>query len=438
MDTFNDVETNNSTKRLTNQERQMIFEALLQESNGGKLKRGTIRNIASLFKTSVRTVQRIWKLAAITSTDGRVDVSRRFSKRCGRKRVDIDFTLIMAIPLRRRTNIRSLSSEMKVSKSTLHRRIKEGAIRPHSNALKPQLTDQNKQVRLNFCLSMLEPESLNSNPTFMSMFNVVHIDEKWFYMTKECEKYYLHPQEEEPLRTCKSKKFIVKVMFLAAVARPRFDCSGNPTFDGKIGIFPFVFKEPAKRSSKNRMAGTLETKPILSVTKEVYRRCLIEQVLPAIHAKWPRDGGSVTEILIQQDNAKPHINPTDPVFIEAASRDGFDIHLSFQPPNSPDMNVLDLGYFRAIQSLQHQEAPLSIDELILAVEKSFDELSSESLNNVFLTLQSCMVEVMKNLGGNNYKVPHIGKHHLMKESCLPLQIECEKELVNQVLSHMQA
>ncbi|XP_027074399.2 uncharacterized protein [Coffea arabica] len=344
----------------------------------------------------------------------------------------------MAIPLRRRTNIRSLSSEMKVSKSTLHRRIKEGAIRPHSNALKPQLTDQNKQVRLNFCLSMLEPESLNSNPTFMSMFNVVHIDEKWFYMTKECEKYYLHPQEEEPLRTCKSKKFIVKVMFLAAVARPRFDCSGNPTFDGKIGIFPFVFKEPAKRSSKNRMAGTLETKPILSVTKEVYRRCLIEQVLPAIHAKWPRDGGSVTEILIQQDNAKPHINPTDPVFIEAASRDGFDIHLSFQPPNSPDMNVLDLGYFRAIQSLQHQEAPLSIDELILAVEKSFDELSSESLNNVFLTLQSCMVEVMKNLGGNNYKVPHIGKHHLMKESCLPLQIECEKELVNQVLSHMQA
>nr|XP_027066641.1 uncharacterized protein LOC113692427 isoform X2 [Coffea arabica] len=124
----------------------MRLKALLQESNGGKLKRGTIRNIASLFKTSVRTVQRIWKLAAITSTDGRVDVSRRFSKRCGRKRVDIDFTLIMAIPLRRRTNIRSLSSEMKVSKSTLHRRIKEGAIRPHSNALKPQLTDQNKQM----------------------------------------------------------------------------------------------------------------------------------------------------------------------------------------------------------------------------------------------------------------------------------------------------
>ena len=98
-------------------------------------------------------------------------------------------------------------------------------------------------------------------------------------MNKESEKYYLHPEEEHPMRTCRSKKFIVKVMFLAAVARPRFDCSRNKHFDGKIGIFPFAFKEPAKRNSKNRVAGTLETKPILLVTKELYRRCLIDNVL---------------------------------------------------------------------------------------------------------------------------------------------------------------
>ena len=49
-----------------------------------------------------------------------------------------------------------------------------------------------------------------------------------------------------------------------------------------------------------------------------------------------------------------------------------------------------------------------------------------------------MVEVMKNLGENNYKVPHIGKHRLMKDGSLPLQIECEKELINQVRNHIQA
>ncbi|XP_027109397.1 uncharacterized protein [Coffea arabica] len=238
------------------------------------------------------------------------------------------------------------------------------------------------------------------------------------------------------MRTCRSKKFIVKVMFLAAVARPRFDCSRNKNFDGKIG-FPFAFKEPAKRNSKNRVAGTLETKPILSMTKEVYRRCLIDNVLPTIRAKRPQSD-VISPIFIQQDNAKPRIDPMDVELIEAATREGFDIRLSFQPPISPAMNVLDLGYFRAIQSLQHQEAPSSIDELIFAVEKSFDELSSESLNNVFLTLQLCMLEVMKNFGGNNYKVPHIRKQRLIKDGNIPLQIGCDKELIDKIIHYLQA
>ncbi|GKD78515.1 hypothetical protein Tco_1341136 [Tanacetum coccineum] len=113
-------------------------------------------------------------------------------------------------------------------------------------------------------------------------------------------------------------------MFLAAVARPRFDTLGNEVFSGKIGIFPLTTREPAKRSSKNRVSGTLETKPILSVTKDVTRSWLIEKVLPAIRAKWPR-GGHTGPIFIQQDNARPHIDVNDQEFLEASSRDGFDI-----------------------------------------------------------------------------------------------------------------
>ncbi|KAK4593626.1 hypothetical protein RGQ29_017650 [Quercus rubra] len=221
---------------------------------------------------------------------------------------------------------------------------------------------------------MLEPSSFNNNPTFKGMFNYVHIDEKWFYMSKESEKYYLLPQEQEPLRTCKSKRFIAKVMVLAAVACPRFDSSRNQQFDGKIGIFPFTCKEPAKRSSKNRVAAN----------------------------KWPRDTEDI--VFIQQDNAGPHIDPNDAEFLEAASSDGFKIHLSYQPPNSPDMNVLDLGFFRAIQSLQQQEALSTVDELVNAIEKAFNELPPQTLNRVFLGLPQCMIEVIKDFGGNNYKL----------------------------------
>nr|GEV71531.1 hypothetical protein [Tanacetum cinerariifolium] len=175
------------------------------------------------------------------------------------------------------------------------------------------------------------------------MSDVVHIDEKWFYMSRPSKCYYLVPGENEPLRNCKSKKFMTKVMFLAAVARPRFDASINEVFSGKIGIYPFTTLEPAKRSSKNRIAGTLETKPILSVNKEITRSWLIEKVLPDIRAKWPR--GHTRPIYIQQDNAKPHFNVNDSAFLEAASRDRFDIRLCFQPLNSLDLNVLDLGFF---------------------------------------------------------------------------------------------
>nr|XP_027099096.1 bifunctional dTDP-4-dehydrorhamnose 3,5-epimerase/dTDP-4-dehydrorhamnose reductase-like [Coffea arabica] len=82
------------------------------------------------------------------------------------------------------------------------------------------------------------------------------------------------------------------------------------------------------------------------------------------------------------------------------------------------MNILDIGYFRAIQSLQHQEAPNSIDELISAVEKSFNELSSESLNNVFLTLQLCIgfkEEDKPNFTGSFYSKIKAMIEELLKE-----------------------
>ncbi|KAK8659704.1 hypothetical protein V6N13_029898 [Hibiscus sabdariffa] len=79
-------------------------------------------------------------------------------------------------------------------------------------------------------------------------------------------------------------------------------------------------------------------------------------------------------IFIQQDNAKPHISVDDEEFLQA-----------------------------------HQESPTTIDELVKAVEKSFDELAAESLNNVFLSFQSCMIEIMKIKGGNNYRLPHMSK-----------------------------
>mmetsp|Transcript_7429 Transcript_7429/g.9585 ORF Transcript_7429/g.9585 Transcript_7429/m.9585 type:complete len:159 (+) Transcript_7429:444-920(+) len=110
------------------------------------------------------------------------------------------------------------------------------------------------------------------------------------------------------------------------------------------------------RNSRNRPAGTPVTKPIPSVNAEVYRSFLIEKVLPAINHKWPLND-RLNPIKIQQDNAKPHIAPTDESFVNAAQALNLNVELICQPPNSPDLNVLDLGFFHSIQSLQHTESP---------------------------------------------------------------------------------
>jgi hypothetical protein len=110
---------------------------------------------------------------------------------------------------------------------------------------------------------MLDPMSIYTEPIFKDLCDIVFLDEKWFYITKKTGRYYILPQEEEPYRTWKNKNFIPKVMFLCVIARPRMDSGENCTFDGKIGCFPFVTYEPAKRTSKNRAAGTSEMKPIM-------------------------------------------------------------------------------------------------------------------------------------------------------------------------------
>jgi hypothetical protein len=81
------------------------------------------------------------------------------------------------------------------------------------------------------------------------------------------------PGEAPPERTFRHKSHILKVMFLAAVASPRYDGAGNCTFDGKIGMRPFVESAVAQRDYVHRPAGTIETKPV-SVTGATYKRFL--------------------------------------------------------------------------------------------------------------------------------------------------------------------
>ncbi|KAH6793383.1 hypothetical protein C2S52_003860 [Perilla frutescens var. hirtella] len=370
-------------KKFTDSEKNQALEYLLDCNCNGQLARGKINEAAAKFQ----------------------------------KRVTLDLDRVSKLPLKQRSSIRTLAKGINCKKSTVGRWIKQGLIRAHTSAIRPDLTASNKLLRLRFTLEALELDRNANMLTFKSMYNIVHIDEKWFYMKKETHRFYLTPEEAEPHRSCKSKKPILAV-------------DGSVLFDGKIGVFPFTHKV----TSKNRSRGTLETKPIESITQEVIRNCLINQVLLAIKLKWPTEASKV--IYIQQDNAKPHIKDSDINFREASQSDGFVFTLIQQPPNSPDLNVNDLGWFRSIQSLQTEMETNNVDELVNAVVTSFENLCPTKLNKIFLTLQSCMLEIMKVQGHNAYKIPHMGKDALSRQASLPLNLEVPPELVRQSIDYL--
>ncbi|KAJ0391764.1 hypothetical protein P43SY_012098 [Pythium insidiosum] len=214
-------------------------------------------------------------------------------------------------------------------------------------------------------------------------------------------------------------------MFLAAVARPRFDPHRKTWFDGKIGLWSLTEKYVAKRASRNRPAGTVCTRNVETVDRHLYKKYIIESVIPGIKAKWPRkDRGRV--IFIQQDNAKPHLPPTDPDVIAAGTADGWNIRMLCQPPNSPDLNVLDLGFFASIQSIQYKQRVRGIDSLVNAVVDAFDKTKVETLDNIFLTLESVMTCILQSNGGNDYKLPHMKKAALRKKGELPTRVACDR------------
>lgn len=328
----------------------------------------------------------------------------------------------MNTPLRNRRTIRNTALSIGIPPTTLWDILKRGNIRRVSTTLKPLLTDQNKRNRVEWALSFVDRDSL----AFASMYDYVHLDEKWFFLCKETNTFYLAKDEANPHIESKSKRFLPKVMFLCAVARPRFDDDGLCVFDGKLGIWPFVERAVAQRSSRSRPAGTVVLQS-LSVTKEVYETFITHKVIPAIRAKFPRDTRC---IFAQHDNAPAHGGCSHESIQSACSAGNWSINIVSQPPNSPDFNILDLGFFRAIQSIQYRSTPKDMKELIKVIEAAFDAYEPRKLDDTFLTLQKCLELSLRDHGGSRYKLPHMHKQSRRTQGDPLTVVHCDRAIYN--------
>jgi hypothetical protein len=393
-----------------------------------KLQRGAIAGAASAFSVSNSTVDKIWRKNknGITKPEHhKLDLRRKKgSGRPSTLSVDQVKARVKAVPFSLRKSLRALSPHVGIPRTTLHRYLSRGVLAKSGSAVKPMLTDANKVARVDYCKGFVDAEGC-----FEEMLDRVDIDEKWWLLTEKSCSYIVVPGEElPPSRFVKHKSHIIKAMCLCASARPRQNPETGDWWDGKIGMWFFVEYVAAKRGSKNRPAGTIETKPV-NVDKKVFVQMVVDDLLPAIEEKWP--AWARKKISIQLDNAPAHQKSNTNLQISAKLEEmaarGWTIDFVLQPPNSPDTNIKDLALFRAMQSLQYTKPSKNIDELIANATQAFLEYPLDFCKKVWTTAQMVMNEIIRCEGGNTYKLPHAQKDAIVRSQKrdIPLRLPCQ-------------
>lgn len=193
-----------------------LMRYLVHERKCVELTKGALAATSRHFSIPPTTVARIWKKAKANYEDPKIKSfwapqdrslmgGKQFWNRSDLKEA------ISVMPYSDRTTIRQMSAKLSVPKSTLHNILKEQEVMvPHTSSLKPYLREDNKLLRIAYSADSVTTNSEGSL-VYDPSFDVVHVDEKWFYLTQECKRVYLTVDEKTPERETQNKGHITKV-----------------------------------------------------------------------------------------------------------------------------------------------------------------------------------------------------------------------------------
>ena len=310
--------------------------------------------------------------------------------------------------------------------ATMHKYAKKLNVRFGNSFVKPILKPVHLIKRLQFVLGETREageEAEVGDFEFIPFEHVIHVDEKWFYATRECRRYRHFPGDERfPDEQTQHKNAIQKIMFLCAVGVPHQPPPPYAYFDGKIGMFPLADEILAKRNSVNRPAGTLLLSP-LSLTAEEY---LIQVTQPGglidkIKEKMPWMQNFT--IRVQHDNATPHVGKGNDYLLNVAGyEEGWRIEFYTQPSQSPDLNVLDLCLFHSLQrGADKIRGPgKTLVDIRNSVLEYWNNYEPEKLLRSFAVLTEIKRQILLAGGKNCYKTPHSNVRKRQKEGEAPV------------------
>jgi len=313
---------------------------------------------------------------------------------------------------------RTLVTELKkkghnFSKGAVRNHLKKLKARHKKVYLKPTLTEQNKIKRMEYCIDQIDKSHGRGQLKFKDNMNTIMVDESWFYVAKDGIKVLLVEDMDVTINPkVHHKSHIEKIMFLSVIGRPqKIKFEGEEfNFDGKIGLFPCTEEYITKRKSKKGPTGT-RTAVNKNVDAEFYHNLFAEPggVYDSIEAKMPWLRGK--KFVIQQDGARPHTaSDTISDLEKAGTGEGWTPIIMTQPPNSPDVNINDLGFFHSLKTrVRQKSSPYdSREEMMANVLKTFEEYPAETLDGIWGCYFNNLRSIMACDGGNDYKQAHNG------------------------------
>lgn len=272
--------------------------------------------------------------------------------------------------------------------------------RVSSKSCKPHLTDKHVKARLHFATK-------NKKNKFKCW---VDIDEKWFYVYSHSGKLKLPPGVDKPRTPIKSKRFIGKVMMLIAIARPE----PRHSFDGKVACLRITKDfEYSRRTEYPRGSGIYYEKGDTrrvddTMDGDKFAEMLTEEVFPAIREKM----AFAKTVTVQWDSAGGHgiASLTNKIKDElpAPSPNEPEIRLADPPQaaQSPDTNTLDLGFNNSLDSRLPKTRSFDLDAFEQQILDEWDEYPAEKLDDLFDMKSRVLEEIIKDGGGNSFKLPH--------------------------------
>jgi transposase-like protein len=194
-----------SKQNISDELRLEALTMLVMLSEEGKIRHGGIKMVSEKMGLPRSLLKRLWKKSPDTRASGRVCIADYVSRKKKNSRPAVYNTQefaeqLKSIPLSNRKTIRSVAAHLGIAPSTFFWWVKRDRFfRKHNSALKPSLSEEHKVARVMYVLdevSALGRVSARGGNggnvrKYKDMYDRIHVDEKWFYMCRDQQGYYM-------------------------------------------------------------------------------------------------------------------------------------------------------------------------------------------------------------------------------------------------------